>query len=102
MVAGTAKSSGGTANLWSAPACIYTMRAWHRLLPKLACLQRLGIVHALTKAESDRVFTQVSPDQFDLLMHIDKTSALEPLFPGDHFKGAGEAADLPETFPFAV
>lgn len=42
------------------------------------------------------------PDQFDILMHIDKTSALEPLFPGDHFKSAGEAPDLPETFPFAV
>ena len=42
------------------------------------------------------------PDQFDILMHIDKTSALEPLFPGDHFKSIGNAPDPPETFPFAV
>ncbi len=42
------------------------------------------------------------PEQFDIVMHIDKTSAVEPLDPGAHFEKAKQHPDLPETYPFAV
>ena len=42
------------------------------------------------------------PEQFDIVMHIDKTSAVEPLDPGAHFEKAKYYPDLPETYPFAV
>ena len=42
------------------------------------------------------------PDQFDILMHVDTTSAVEPLFPGKEFRSETDNPDLPETYPFAV
>jgi erythromycin esterase-like protein len=38
-------------------------------------------------------------DQFDAMIHIDETSALEPLEPASEWKAA---AELPETYPFGV
>jgi hypothetical protein len=38
------------------------------------------------------------PDQFDVVIHIDETRAVEPLE-----RTAGwDAGEVPETFPFAV
>jgi hypothetical protein len=37
-------------------------------------------------------------DQFDAVLHVDETSAVEPLERAARW----EAGDVPETFPFAV
>ena len=42
------------------------------------------------------------PEQFDIMMHIDKTSAVEPLDAEAHFEKTKHYPDLPETYPFAV
>ena len=42
------------------------------------------------------------PEQFDIVMHVDKTSAVEPLDTEAHFEKAKHYPDLPETYPFAV
>ena len=68
---------------------------WHICKLQALCMREAG----LRMAEST---CRYLPDQFDIIMHIDSTSAVEPLFPGDHFKSAAETPDLPETFPFAV
>lgn len=41
------------------------------------------------------------PDQFDALIHIDRSHALEPLDVTEPWK-AGEEFDLPETDPFGL
>jgi erythromycin esterase-like protein len=54
----------------------------------------IGVIY---RPESERVshyFQAQLPDQFDTILHIDDTSALEPLEPWAH-----DDADLPETFP---
>ena len=63
-------------------------------------LQRaIGVIY---RPETERFSHYVEvrlPDQFDLLIHLDVTSALQPL---DADSGWETAEELPETFPFAV
>jgi erythromycin esterase-like protein len=57
----------------------------------------IGVIY---RPESERVshyFWARLADQFDAIMHIDETRALEPLEPW-----SVDEADLPETYPFAL
>jgi erythromycin esterase-like protein len=59
----------------------------------------IGVVY---RPETERVshyFRASLPAQFDAVIHIDRTSALEPLEP---WAAEETAADLPETFPTGV
>ena len=61
-------------------------------------------MEAFSKLRSDAwaMTCRYLPEQFDIVMHIDKTSAVEPLDPGAHFEKAEHYPDPPETYPFAV
>jgi erythromycin esterase-like protein len=57
----------------------------------------IGVIY---RPESERVshyFRARLPDQFDAVLHIDETSALEPLDVSAH-----DNADLPETYPSGI
>jgi erythromycin esterase-like protein len=59
----------------------------------------IGVIY---RPETERVshyFRASLPAQFDAVIHIDRTSALEPLEP---WAAEEAAADLPETFPSGV
>ena len=57
---------------------------------------------SLMRLKTWAVLCRYLPEQFDIVMHIDKTSAVEPLDPGAHCEKAEHHPDLPETYPFAV
>jgi hypothetical protein len=42
------------------------------------------------------------PQQFDMVLHIDETSAVRPLDPIGKNGSAGEETDVPELFPSGV
>ncbi|MEJ7862708.1 MAG: erythromycin esterase family protein, partial [Pyrinomonadaceae bacterium] len=55
----------------------------------------IGVIY---RPETERVshyFTAVLSDQFDGIIHFDKTSAVEPL----DKNSSGTSEDMPETFP---
>jgi erythromycin esterase-like protein len=57
----------------------------------------IGVIY---RPETERVshyFRAHLPDQFDAVIHIDETSALEPLEPWSI-----DEVDLPETYPSAL
>jgi Erythromycin esterase len=57
----------------------------------------IGVIY---RPESERVshyFRARLPDQFDAVLHIDETSALEPLE-----RWAHDEVDLPETYPSGI
>lgn len=71
-------------------------RARRALMPPR--LERaIGVIY---RPESERIshyFEAVLPEQFDAVIHVDRTTALEPLE-----RWARDEADVPETFPFGV
>jgi erythromycin esterase-like protein len=61
-------------------------------------LRAVGVVYRPeTERRSHYIRTRLV-DQFDMLIHIDKTEALEPLEPGAEWA----RGELPETYPFGV
>jgi erythromycin esterase-like protein/predicted phosphoribosyltransferase len=63
-------------------------------------LQRaIGVIYRPETERFSHYFEVRLPDQFDALIHLDVTSALQPL---DLDSGWEMADELPETFPFAV
>jgi erythromycin esterase-like protein len=70
-----------------------------RALPDERLERAIGVIY---RPESERVSHYFRADlsrQFDAVIHIDETTPLEPLEPGEGWH-AGEEA--PETYPFAV
>ncbi|CAK0779844.1 hypothetical protein CVIRNUC_004868 [Coccomyxa viridis] len=73
-----------------------------------ACLEgprlerAIGVTYRPNTERFSHYFQTYLPEQFDIVMHIDKTSAVTPLDPGAHFEKAKQHPDLPETYPFAV
>jgi erythromycin esterase-like protein len=66
------------------------------LYPRLE--RAIGVIY---RPESERVshyFYARLPEQFDAVIHLDQTRAVEPLERTSQW----EAGELPETFPFAV
>jgi erythromycin esterase-like protein len=63
-------------------------------------LQRaIGVVYRPETERFSHYFHARLTDQFDAILHVDRTTAVQPL---DRDSGWEEADELPETFPFAV
>jgi erythromycin esterase-like protein len=58
----------------------------------------IGVIYRPETERHSHYFRARVADQFDALIHIDDTRALEPLERTAHW----EAGELPETYPFAV
>jgi erythromycin esterase-like protein len=57
----------------------------------------IGVIYRPASERASHYFRARLPEQFDAVIHIDETSALEPLEPW-----AAHEADLPETYPSAL
>ena len=57
----------------------------------------IGVIYKPESERASHYFEATLPDQFDLVVHVDQTRALEPLE-----KWARHEADLPETYPTGV
>jgi erythromycin esterase-like protein len=57
----------------------------------------IGVIYRPDTERASHYFPATLPDQFDLVVHVDETRALEPLE-----KWARHEADLPETYPTGV
>jgi len=58
----------------------------------------IGVIYRPETERQSHYFDALLPEQFDILIHIDETRALEPMEYGIHWSG-GEA---PETFPTGI
>lgn len=62
-------------------------------------LQRaIGVIYRPEAERQSHYFEAVPAEQFDLLIHIDQTRALEPL----DRESLWEACEVPETYPSAL
>ena len=58
----------------------------------------IGVIYRPETERISHYFEAILPDQFDAIIHIDQTRAVEPLE-----RTAGwESGELPETYPTAV
>ena len=62
----------------------------------------IGVIYRPDAERVSHYFRARLPKQFDAVMHIDETHALEPLEKWPAAADAEAAADLPETFPSGV
>jgi erythromycin esterase-like protein len=119
----TAMGTVTAANDWDGP--VRHMRVQPALAGSIEALMHdLGMPHALVDLRDDRVpelrkpllqraigviyrprterqshyFEARVAEQFDLLLHLDRTRALHPLDPGQHW----HEAEVPDTYPFGV
>jgi erythromycin esterase-like protein len=58
----------------------------------------IGVIYRPETERSSHYFRACLPKQFDSLIHIDETQAVEPL----ERTSVWDAGELPETYPFAV
>jgi len=58
----------------------------------------IGVIYRPETERQSHYFDALLPEQFDFLIHVDETRALEPMEYGTHWSG-GEA---PETFPTGI
>jgi erythromycin esterase-like protein len=58
----------------------------------------IGVIYRPDTERMSHYFWARLRDQFDAVLHVDETSAVEPLERAARW----EAGDVPETFPFAV
>jgi erythromycin esterase-like protein len=68
-----------------------------RALARPRLERAIGVLYRPETERASHYFTARLPEQFDLLVHIDRTRALEPLE-----KWARHDVDLPETYPTGV
>jgi erythromycin esterase-like protein len=57
----------------------------------------IGVIYRPETERASHYFPARLPEQFDLVVHVDRTSALEPLE-----RWGRHEVDLPETFPTGV
>jgi erythromycin esterase-like protein len=57
----------------------------------------IGVIYRPDTERASHYFAARLPDQFDLVVHIDRTRALEPLERWSHHE-----VDLPDTYPMGV
>ena len=57
----------------------------------------IGVIYRPESERQSHYFRARLPDQFDAVLHVDRTSALEPLE-----RWARDEADLPETYPSGI
>ncbi|MGA1746376.1 MAG: erythromycin esterase family protein [Ilumatobacteraceae bacterium] len=73
----------------------------HRVRAALGDLRpqrAVGVVYRPQTERASHYLTTRVVDQFDLLIHLDRTSAIEPLETGEHWN----RADTPDTYPTGV
>lgn len=58
----------------------------------------IGVIYRPDTERQSHYFRACLPDQFDAVIHLDETRAVEPL----EATAEWEAGEVPETFPFAV
>jgi erythromycin esterase-like protein len=83
------------------PAHFFDLRGEAAARPYLEgpCLQRaIGVIYRPETERLSHYFHARLPDQFDVMIHLDETRALEPL----ELTAEWERGEAPETFPFAV
>ncbi|MBA3395049.1 MAG: erythromycin esterase family protein [Deltaproteobacteria bacterium] len=59
----------------------------------------IGVVYRPKTERRSHYYDARLADQYDLIVHVDETSAVEPLEPDDKPVTAREAHELPETYP---
>lgn len=69
------------------------------LLPLRALERAIGVIYRPKTERISHYFYSRLREQFDAVIHLDKTRALEPLDHGAHWR---HEPDLPETFPFGL
>ncbi|HKG25344.1 MAG TPA: erythromycin esterase family protein [Thermomicrobiales bacterium] len=83
------------------PSHFFDLRGEAEARPYLEgpCLQRaIGVIYRPETERLSHYFHARLPDQFDAIIHLDETRALEPL----EITAEWERGEAPETFPFAV
>ncbi len=65
------------------------------LQPRLE--RAIGVIYRPDTERASHYFRTRLPEQFDAIIHIDETHALEPLE-----RWARDEIDLPETYPYGV
>ena len=85
------------------PAFLLDFRGRSELTGALALPMLERAIGVIYRPETERIshyFRAVIPHQFDLLLHYDRTRALEPLERTPTWEGAAE--ELPDTYPTAL
>jgi erythromycin esterase-like protein len=70
-----------------------------RLLADPRLERAIGVVYKPETERFSHYFHAIAPRQFDTMLHLDRTSALQPL---DRDPGFETAEELAETYPFGV
>jgi erythromycin esterase-like protein len=70
-----------------------------KVLNKKRLERAIGVIYLPETERASHYFEARLADQFDAVIHLDETRAVEPLERTSQWE-AGE--ELPETFPFAV
>lgn len=70
--------------------------AWHLRNPRLE--RAIGVIYRPETGRMSHYFAARLADQFDAVIHIDETRAVQPL----EYSAEWEAGEVPETYPFAV
>ena len=68
------------------------------LLAKRRLERAIGVIYRPESERGRHYFEARLPQQFDAVIHLDETRALEPLERTSHW----EAEELPETYPSAL
>lgn len=78
------------------PRFLLPLHAASRILPSTALLERaIGVVYAPATERQSHYFYAHLAQQFDMVLHFDETTAVEPLQPDAHW----ETGEAPETYP---
>jgi erythromycin esterase-like protein/predicted phosphoribosyltransferase len=70
-----------------------------RLLSEPRLERAIGVIYKPETERFSHYFHAIAPKQFDTMLHLDRTSALQPL---DRQPGFETIEELPETWPFGV
>jgi erythromycin esterase-like protein len=68
------------------------------LLRKPRLQRAIGVIYLPQTERYSHYFETILPHQFDVMIHLDETRAVEPLEPTSEWK----AGELPETYPFTL
>jgi erythromycin esterase-like protein len=71
--------------------------ATRQLLRRPRLERAIGVIYRPETERISHYFEAALPDQFDVVIHVDRTTALEPLE-----RWAYEEPDVSETYPFGV
>jgi erythromycin esterase-like protein len=85
------------------PSFLVDLREEHvaRSLSTPLLERAIGVIYRPETERQSHYFEASVSSQFDLVIHLDETRALEPLERTPEWH-AGEDVELPETYPFAL